>query len=382
MNEELSQLLAGELTPDAAAALRRRIDTEPEVARAWAAMKDLPDALAGLPTPPPPPDLDARVLATLTAVATDERLPAERAPAPVTAPTAPGWWGAAPWAVAAALGVALLLPRAPESLTLADGSVTVDGRVRLAAGDVVVETDGRVRVDVEPAARASAPADGRAARSGAAAEAVLVTVAVIDGDAVVRGADGAPTAVHAGESRRFGEPSRPAPASRAGEGAIVADDRVAELERRLAAVELENAIMRGQLQNRLGSPLGFPADLPPIYRPDGFAAAARQVVDRVPGTELVQTDCEEYPCIAFYRAAGSDGSWAERLDAVLADQYGDQSSVFVSAMRTEDDGVGETIAAVAVTPEGDDATRREVRTRLDTRIEPFLEDLRGGEAER
>lgn len=94
------------------------------------------------------------------------------------------------------------------------------------------------------------------------------------------------------------------------------------------------------------------------------------------------SDCDEYPCIAFYAAPAGDASSNAALEAVLREQHGDDAAVFVSALRDDAVAGGTTWTAVAVTPAGDDATRRAVKTRLDARAEPHLDNLRDAATDR
>lgn len=358
MTEELSRLLDGELPPEEAAALRRRIAQEPALEAEWARLQWICRSLGALAVEPPPPGLDARVLGA-----------AKREVGPEVPPPPPGrerWRrrvAGVGWALAAGLLVTLALPRGAPELTLLSGAELVDGELAVYAGDLRVDVDGRVRVEVEPAA------------GGALGTGPRVTLTVYEGRAVVRGSSPEPVEVTAGESRRFGEPPSATAAPRA---AAPRHDAGEELRRRLAVLELENAVLRGQLQHREGSALPFPEALPAVYTTAGFPEATRRVVGGLPDTRLVESDCEEFPCVAIFRTGSGGDAWNAALQQVVAEVYGEDSAVFLAAMQ--DDRLGATWTAVAVTPTGDEGTRREVKTRFDARVEPKLDALHGEEA--
>ncbi|MEQ1571094.1 MAG: hypothetical protein ABMA64_36025, partial [Myxococcota bacterium] len=131
--ELLSRLLAGDLPGAEARALRERIRTDPEWARAWSALQHLSHDLASLPEEVPPPSLDAAVLGS----------PARRQVPWATVGTL------ATLAAAVALWIAWPAPE-PARIALVAGEQTVDGAVVLLAGDLPVTVDGRVHIRVEP----------------------------------------------------------------------------------------------------------------------------------------------------------------------------------------------------------------------------------------
>ncbi len=323
--EALSRLLAGELSDDEARAWQDRIDTDPEVAHAWAALQQLVRDLESLPPEIAPPELDRAVV-----------LAARRRTV----------WGAAPWALAAAilLVVVGLLARGagPAVVTLGPGTHLVEGPVRVVAGAVVIDVNGKVRIAIEPSEGLEREPPGEegphlnaiaSAITGAVAGAA-VTVAVLEGTADVTSSATPP--VRDGELITIPSAAPPrAPAVPRHEeipdrGALArAERRIAQLEEENDALTRELEIVSGQLSTHRGTVQSWPADLAPAYGPD----AMQQRMDRVFGplaeqgvtTEL---DCAEYPCIMIAKGpAGLDvgalvGALSEELDdpAVLVNQ--------------------------------------------------------------
>lgn len=107
LDQELSALLDGELTPERAAELRQRIENEPEHSARFAELSAVNDSLRGLTPPAMPADLRARL---------QQRIDRD-APAPVERSSrmrAMGW--GAPLAAALAAGLVaawLMFPGSP-----------------------------------------------------------------------------------------------------------------------------------------------------------------------------------------------------------------------------------------------------------------------------
>lgn len=374
LHEELSRLLAGDLPEPEAAALRRRLATEPEVERAWQALQELVEAVQALPAEAPPPGLDARVLG----LRTTER--------------SPGRWG---WALAGAaagvlagvLAAALLAkPHPPSRVALVRGQQVVSGRVQVVAGELEVEVDGLARLSVEPGA-GLARAEGAqedpmktalSALAGAAGGA-LVTVAVLEGSALVRGPDVPPVRVEAGEVRTVGGSSRPRPQASAPDSAEV-QRLQAEVERLTGELEearLRSAVAQGQLVARVGSPQPWPTPAPAGLDPESLQARAREAVARHPGVALAGLDCSEYPCITLLQPTQRGEGWEELLKGAAQDLAEGLSGVGLALLASGyDDGDGPSGVMAAIVAPPDDLVRdTEVGLRTAARAEGLMEAL-------
>ncbi len=382
MYETLSRYLAGELAEAEAQTVRNRIEEDPKWRAAWDVMAALPDDVAGLPMPAPPPALDQAIFDRLVPAGLSEVGPtAEVEPPPVVVPGsrwAPGVLLGVPTLLAAGLlGALLLQPSTPE-VEMRLGTQRVAGEVHLLAGDAVIEVDGVVNVTVEPVDLTARESLGmNRSHVIAAATGSIVTLAVVEGTAVVRERGGEPVVVRAGEEHRTGvSDDRP---TRAPVGASPDAAQVVALEEELADLRLRYAMVKGQLDSRIGLPLEFPSDLPPGYRPQEFDARARGIAEDVPGTELVRTECDEYPCVAYYKSTSGDQTWGASLEQALSREYGEKAGIFQLGLRIEDQGQVAALAAVAVIPTDEAELAETVRARLTPRVEPTMNELESEE---
>lgn len=372
MHEDLSRLLAGDLPEEQAAALRARIAADPELAAAWARMQALPGALAALPAGAPP---------ALRPVA----------PHPVARAPRTGWLWAA--AAAAALVLVLARPRPPAALTLASGVLVTDGAAQITVPGGQLTSTGKMRVDVEPAAPLSREIEAEDPMSKthllSAAAGALITVAVYEGKAHFEpdAPGGAAAAdISAGETRVIGgrgegpPPGRPgSPGSAPSPSASSADE--GDLQKRVAELELQLAMARGQLSAIEGTPQPWPADLPAAYRPEAFEATARAVAEAVPGTKLASVDCSEYPCLAFFQAEKPAEDWGRQVAQAFPGTDNEASSVWQMASVTDAGGTPTGVTGISVSQPTETGDARAISQRLQTRAQPIMEELSGGDDE-
>jgi len=386
--EALSELLSGDLPRDQAQALRARIRDEPELAQAWEELRALTADLGELPDrQAPPAHLDAAVL--------DELEPPSRASLASGSSAArsgisrrrwllPSLAAAALLAVGLASGLALAPSDAPAVVTLAQGRHRVSGEaveVRLDAARVQVRGDAWITVEPgSEGVRREGQEDAMdVSHALSAAGGAVVTVAVVSGVALVWPADApeaAPVTVPAGGSHQVGEmPAEPGvrrdaepdgqPDPRPS-AATRLDPEVAAwvdgLEQDNARLRFENQLLQGQLAVVNGEPAPWPSDLSPSLRPDAFPAHAADAVDRVGGLELVQEDCQEYPCLAVVRVADPSDEAAARealsqLGEALGQALGGDVNTFMSVARSEEDGQEPRMHAVVGVLPGQEGER-------------------------
>lgn len=357
MHEDLSRLLAGDLSEPAASALRDRIDADPALAAAWRRMQALPEDLAALPHAAPP---------------------VFRASAP------PSRWPLAVAALAAAALLALALPERGAELRLASGALMTEGAAKIVVPGGVLTGTGKMRVDVEPSdplARDMGQEDPMSkTHLLSAAAGALITVAVYEGSARFEpSAEGAAaTEIGPGERRIVSGHPRPAGPGARGSAPAAADGADADatdLQQRVSELELQLALARGQIAAIEGTPQPWPADLPAAYSAAGFEATARSVSAAVPGTKLVSVDCSEYPCLAFFTTDQPGDDWGREVAAAFPGSDGEHTSVWQMSSATDHDGVARGVTGISVTQptEADDA--RAISQRLQTRAQPVMEEL-------
>ncbi len=370
MNDDLSRLLDGELPAAEAEALRGRIAREPDLARQWAAMQGLPSALAALPREMTPPSLRR------------EGRPAATVPGSRQTLRRVAVGGVL---LAAGFVLALLVPGPRTQQRIASGFSMVEGRVELLAGDIPVEVDGKIWVRVEPPA--GVPRETLAETKTmdkshflAALVGSAVTLAVVEGTAVVRPADAAPFTLTEGESRQVGTPWV-APAVKNRAVARSTDEAIREL----AALRLEHALTVGQLRALGGTPSAWPENLPAPYRPDAFEAFVKERAATIPGASLVTMDCDEYPCIAVIQSTDPTEAWQDNLmplhDDLGQTAYGHGTNVIGFGSVNDNGESALKLYAFSIVPGDDGGLDPEVRSRLDVRVrgdmEGLAEELRG-----
>lgn len=386
----LSALADGDLPAGDAALLRARIEADPRLAAAFAALQALPDALASLPLEIPPARLDEGILhgpRPAPPVAVAETLPP---PEPVAAP-APWRRSSLRWfAAAAALAAAvfLVVPRPAPVVVIEAGLHRVEGRVSVLAGDHRIDVDGATEVHVEPT-RPLARGRGvevpmKRSEVLAAGFGALVTVSVIEGSAMLRGPDGEVEALRSGDTRRWGEERGVAGPGRVvqvrSDGPAAAATTPEALAGEVERLRMENALLRGQIANLTGVPQPWPAQLAALYRPEGFEARAKALLGETQGVHLARVDCDEYPCIAVYRIEDPSRPLDDVLREPLDDTYGDDANIMVWGIRSMDDnGASYSLAAVAVTPDENADDLDALRTRVNTRVEPLVDELASSE---
>lgn len=334
--EALSRLLDGDLDPDAAAALRARIANEPDVARAWAAINRLPARIADLPHSEPP--------------ALIERGRAER---PARLRAAPLWIAAA---LAASLAAFALLPRSAPTLVLGEGTTVVQGRVDVLAGELMIEVDGESRITVEPLAGRLRDGDSEVTMDRthllAALVGAAISLTVDSGTAILRAPGKEPVTFTTGETRRLGPaPTPPPPPS-----TNASDDRIAQLEQELTGLKLQHAFQQAQLNSTNGTVAEFPANLPAAYRPAEFEKKMREALQGNEQVDLLQVNCDEYPCIAILRSSYAGDDWGQKLAdlgaAIKVENYGEDASIHEdSALLHGPDG-DVRVMAFATSPPG------------------------------
>ena len=372
---QLSRLLDGELSASESDALRQRIATDPVVAEAYAALSGTLDGLASLPQAvSPPASLDARVVSAF----------------PSGRPSGghrPWWWlpsGAGLLAVAAAL---LLVPVSPPEVTLVAGSHVVDGVAHVLASDAKIAVSGRARISLEPVS-GSARAGGQevdlmmARTLSAAGAGALLTVVVYEGSATIS-TSSQDVVIEAGEERTLSvstaSPSARPPAPRRSPSVVTGRDPslesyVEELEREVASLRLERDLQNGALDALEGEFQEWPSGISASFEESSFRAQFEALASSDASLELVDVDCEEYPCMAVLRSYSDREDWIPGLrDQVLSDWEASGES-FNASIQVSQTGTGED--AVRLVGIGiSDANHAADETRSSWRMEGWLRDL-------
>lgn len=362
--EDLSRLLDGELSDAEAEALLERIDAEPALAEAWEAMQQLPMDLAALPDLAPPPDLDEALLR-----------PRLR------------WQSLAPWALAAALVIALVMPKPEPTYTLLSGTEVVEGPALVQVGeDVTIDVRGVAKVSVEPSAELARVASMKEDDMNpklliAAATGAAITVTVYEGSAILERPGDEATTIEAGQETRFpGTASaatveRPKLTQTSGTSSEDPQARIAELESELQRARFEKALADGRVLAAEGSPQAFPSDLPTSLGPDGFPEAIRRAVLENGVGELVEVDCSEYPCMATITVDSDLEDWGEQLEPIaeaMKTSEEDHTSIWASGFGKNDEVYN--YWTFAIVPEGEESSE-DVHVRTAWRADQKTDDI-------
>jgi len=351
----------------------------------------LPEALAALPADlPPPPELDAAVLAT----------------AP---PIRRGWprWTAP---IALAAGVLLGIGLAPSSaptLTLTPGAHHIEGPATVVVPGGTLHLDGTAAIQFSQATEPNpgtvrdtprtpatpeptmfTPRDLLAAGSGAA-----VTIAILAGTGTWSASDASPDHVLTTGDALQVAPNRkvvrtvavppttedPQTLPAAKEQLAALRQRNTELEEARDALDFEVKALRGQLSAYGATATEWPDDLPDPYRPEPFTEWAESVIADVPGFAIAEVDCSEFPCLVLVESGpdaplAEDGSidW-DAAGRAFADQKppgvpeDTESSAGISVMETNKDGERSGVMVLYNAPDSHMADgiqeRLQVRTR-------------------
>ena len=335
--ELLSRHLDGELSDEERAALQRRLDDEPALARQLEELRGVVDQLDAL-APTEPPALDWEHLALPSSAAEVVRA----SPTPANRP----WlWVAA--VAAAAIALVASWP-SPEELVLANGVAVVEGDRTVLAGDLRIAVDGRAAIAVEPPGGVprggerhllEEPMDTRTILAGLAG--AVVTVTVYEGTALVARAGEPATELQEGAQQRFGAPESPGTrVARKGGSEVpvlpapgperdaALEARVEELQAELADIEGEleterfgAALMRGQLKAEQGEVSEWPDDVADALTEAGLRQDLVPQLEGLGGFSVAELDCYEFPCVVALRYEGDDDSleWGRPVGDVVGD---------------------------------------------------------------
>lgn len=347
---DLSRLLDGELSPEDEATLRTRMDTDADLRASWETMRALPGELSSMPEEAPPIRFKRRV----------------------------SW---APWLLAAALALFALWPASPTQLVVGSGAQLVEGHAMVLAADRRIEVDGVALISVEPeggVVREPGQENlmNRQALIGAAAGAV-VTIAVYQGRATLTGPSGSQT-IDAGQTVTVGEPVD----SPVTEGSPSVDEvaaltaRIAELEQALREVGPVASVSPGGE----AEPLPWPPERLSDFEPEAFAETLRAALEGREDLELVEVDCEEYPCLAVVESFAPSDAWEDEIEDVtgeLEDLYADKGQdiglgVWNHASLQDDEEAPMQLSGLLVAPADMTPAQQE---RVHLRMDSLLKDL-------
>lgn len=162
------------------------------------------------------------------------------------------------------------------------------------------------------------------------------------------------------------------------------EEEIAELEEELGRLRMESALAKGQLSHYEGDPQPWPEDVPPGFAAEAFEAAAEQAAEAVEHAELLDVDCDEFPCIAVFRSHDEGPDWHAGIHEALPDPEGYDGEVgkMVWASESRGDEGSAKLLSVAMLPEGAEEQGLHERTefRANTLTEGLAEEVLAEEA--
>ena len=149
--------------------------------------------------------------------------------------------------------------------------------------------------------------------------------------------------------------------------------QVAALRKELEAANVRIAFADAQAEMADGVFVPWSGDIHPSYRPNKVGELVRSAIAKA-GGQLLELDCEEFPCIPYIQSPKSGGSeWSQSIIEALMREYADAGmSPSVSAMgATMEDGDGPRhIVGLAIT---DSQWHDEnLRVRANSRFQRFV----------
>jgi hypothetical protein len=176
----------------------------------------------------------------------------------------------------------------------------------------------------------------------------------------------------------------PAPTAAATPPAPDAAGRIAAKEQEIARLQKELGDLRDQAATAAKGPepegkaRAWPQNLPQGYKPDVMEARLNALLEKSGLGELVDFDCEEFPCVAVIEAKeGTAGDeWTKKLQGALSelartpDLGGRVSMAMTGSQRRDGDKLSQTNAVALVPADMFDA---ELQKRTNSRAQLNLE---------
>ena len=134
----------------------------------------------------------------------------------------------------------------------------------------------------------------------------------------------------------------------------------------------EKRVLRARLARYEGFEQPWPEELPRQLGAADFEGTLRGLMDEREEVELLDVDCDEYPCLAVLRSFEEEGWPALALHRGLSERVGEEVGIWNVASATELGGIEVSLQLVAPVLRGD--VDEELSRRLDHRAEALLGD--------
>jgi hypothetical protein len=196
---------------------------------------------------------------------------------------------------------------------------------------------------------------------GAALAGALITVLVYQFLVLPRGqAQSAPPAAKAVAADPAPAPAPPAtaapPATTELKQRIASKEQeIARLQKELGELRTQNAESQARVEEMEGKPRAWPADLPQGYKPDVMEARINALLEKSGLGELVDFDCDEFPCVAVIEAKQPGDDWNKKLQGAMSElaktpDLGGRVSMSMSGSKHQDGDKTTMMNAVVLVP--------------------------------
>ena len=157
------------------------------------------------------------------------------------------------------------------------------------------------------------------------------------------------------------------------------EQEIARLQKELGELRQQNTASQARVAEVEGKPRAWPANLPQGYRPDLMEAKLNALLEKSGLGELVDFDCDEFPCVAVIEAKQGGDDWNKKLQSALSElaRSPDLGGRVSMSMNGSQHQLGDKITltnAVAFVPA--DMFDADLQKRLKTRAQTSLEKSR------
>lgn len=97
------------------------------------------------------------------------------------------------------------------------------------------------------------------------------------------------------------------------------EQEIARLQKELGELREQNTASQARVAEVEGKPSAWPANLPQGYRPDMMEAKLNALLEKSGLGELVDFDCDEFPCVAVIEAKQGGDDWNKKLQSALSE---------------------------------------------------------------
>lgn len=154
------------------------------------------------------------------------------------------------------------------------------------------------------------------------------------------------------------------------------EQEIARLQQELGELRQQNAESQARVEQVEGKRRDWPANVPQGYRPEVMEARINALLEKSGLGELVDFDCEEFPCVAVIEAKENSPDWTKKLQGALSElartpDLGGRVSMSITGSQHQDGDKTTLTNAVALVPA--DMFDADLQKRTNNRAQSKLE---------